>query len=136
MSKFKDFEELVEPLVLPIGGTLYRIPPVNAEDGIRFRLARDSDSETPQLTDAEFFEIFLGDAYEQMLADNIPDTAITRAAQTAHADFERGRSVAEVMWETGADPKALLDFVQANTPKRKSQSGAQKKRTAKATKTH
>jgi hypothetical protein len=117
---FKDFSELVEPLVLPINGKQYTIPPVSMVDGIRFNTAADPNAAegTEVILDPEFFEMFLGDTYRQMLADGVPGIAITRAAMTALADFQRGRTVAEVMWETGADPKALSEYLTANLPNR------------------
>lgn len=136
MTQFKDFSELVDPLVLPINGKQYTIPPVGAKDGIRFTLSADPKAtDVPPISDAEFFRIFLGATYDEMVEDNVPGSAVTRAAAVALADFQRGRAVAEVMWETGADPKALLAYVEANSPQRKRQGGTQRKPTAKATST-
>jgi hypothetical protein len=127
MDNFKDYSELVEPLVLPIAGKQYTIPPVGAADGIRFNLAVDPTTNTAtSISDDEFMRMFLGDALDEMVADNVPSPAMMRAAMTALADFQRGRSVAEVVWETGADPKALADYVMRSLPNRESKRKASK----------
>lgn len=134
---FKDFNELIDPLVLPIGGIDYTIPPVGAADGIRFNISVDPTTNTaPGISDDEFLRMFLGTAYEEMLANNVPSQAMMRAAMTGLAEFQRGRSVAEVIWETGADPKALADYVMRSLPNRKARRKAKKsKGTAAATST-
>jgi hypothetical protein len=119
-GNFKDYSELVDPLVLPIGGKEYTIPPVGAADGIRFATSIDPNlPDAEPISDDEFMTMFLGPAYDDMLADNVPSPAMMRAAMTALAEHQRGRSVAEVVWETGADPKALADYVMRSLPNRK-----------------
>lgn len=101
---FKNFNDLVEPLVLPIGDREYTIPPVTIGNGVRYRLFLEGKEE---ISDDEAFRLFLGPALDQMTADDVPETARLRAFFTAQADFLRGRKVAEMIWETGGDPKAV-----------------------------
>lgn len=115
MSDFKDFNELFDPLVLPIGGKEYRIPPVSAPAGMKFNAAINGETKMP---DIEFLPGFLGDAYQEMLDDGVSYTAIRRAAMTALADFQTNRSAALIMWETGGDPKAMTEHLQSNAPNR------------------
>lgn len=119
MTQFKDFDELADPLILPIKGKLYTIPPVGAADGIRFNLAADPTvKDASPISDEEFFRIFLGTAYDEMVADNIPGAALIRAAYAALADFQSGRGAAVIMWETGGDPKAIEAYSRAHAPNR------------------
>jgi hypothetical protein len=103
---FKDYNEVREPLVLPINGKQYTIPPLGFQDGADL-LAREKEKTGGDLDDDVFFATILGPVLAEMRADNVPGEAVTRAALTAFADHQRGRAVAEVMWETGGDPKAL-----------------------------
>ena len=118
MGKFKDYSEVADPLILPIGGNEYTIPPVTAQDGIRFQLATSGAEGAEPIGDDEFTRIFLGDTADQMYADNVPAEAIARAAMTAMTDHTRGRQMAEIMWETAGDPKALSDYVVRMAPNR------------------
>lgn len=110
MSEFSDFNDLYDPLILPINGKEYQIPPASFEAGARINGIIDG---AEQLTDEEFFRLLLGDVFDDMVADKVPSEAITRAGQTALADFRYGRGMAETMWKTGGDPKAI----QALAPK-------------------
>lgn len=110
MSDFTDFNELYEPLVLPINGKKYTIPPVSFDAGTKINGIVDG---AEKLSDEVFFRLVLGDQFDEMHTDNVPAAAITRAAQTALADFKYGRAMAETMWKTGGDPKAI----QENAPK-------------------
>lgn len=115
---FKDYAELVDPLQLPINGKQYTIPPMGLAEGIELtdQLEAAARGEaTPEKPFAEFNRMVLGAAYDDMAADNVPAEAIRRAALTAIADFQRGRAIAEVMWETGGDPKATEQWVKART---------------------
>lgn len=104
MSDFSDFNELYDPLVLPINGKQYTIPPVSFDAGVKINGIVDG---AEKMGDEEFFRLILGDVFEQMLADKVPAAAINRAGQTALADFKFGRGMAEIMWKTGGDPKAV-----------------------------
>ena len=126
---FKDYQELADPLVLPINGKSYTIPAVGLADGIKLTAALDPESKTP-LADDEFNRMLLGTAYDEMLVDNVPGPAVIRASLTALADFQKGRATAEIMWETGGDPKALTAWVKAATnraQRRSTGTGAAKK---------
>ncbi|MBS0231726.1 MAG: hypothetical protein JSS52_11295 [Proteobacteria bacterium] len=108
MSTFSDFNELYDPLVLPINGKEYQIPPASFEAGARINGIIDG---AEQLTDEEFFRLVLGGVFDDMVADKVPAAAITRAGQTALADFRYGRGMAETMWKTGGDPKAIQELL-------------------------
>ena len=121
---FKDYQELADPLVLPINGKKYTISAVGLADGIKLTAALDPESKTP-LADDEFNRMLLGTAYNEMLADNVPGPAVIRASLTALADFQKGRETAEIMWETGGDPKALTAWVKAATNREQRRKAAQ-----------
>jgi hypothetical protein len=109
---FADFNELVDPLVLPVNGVKYSIPPVSMAAGLKFtRVTAEGSDPTETMSDEEFYGAFLGGTYELMVADGVPAAAVNRAALAALADFQRGREVAEIVWTTGADPKALTAYV-------------------------
>lgn len=127
MSDFSDFNDLYDPLVLPINGKSYTIPPVSFEAGVRINGIVDG---TDSLGDEEFFRLILGDVFDTMLTDKAPLAAISRAGQTALADFKYGRAMAEIMWKTGGDPKAVKSLAPA--PNR---AAKRSKSTAAATKT-
>lgn len=128
MSKFEDYNKLADPLKLPINGKMYTIPEVGAADGIKFTTSV-GEEDTAALSDEEFFTMFLGPAYAEMVADNVPGPAIIRAAMTALADFQRGRATAEVMWATGGDPKAVEQYLTPNRASRRSTSTGGAKKT-------
>jgi hypothetical protein len=109
---FKDIEQLIEPLTLPIRGKNYEIPLMGVLDVARYEEALAEPEKSP-LTSEEFERLCLHDVYDEMLADNIPSTFIVRAAYTSLADAIRGRGTAEMYWETGGDPKAIQARVQA-----------------------
>lgn len=111
---FKDIEQLVEPLTLPIRGKAYTIPPMGVLDIARYEQAVADPKKHP-LTSEEFERLCLGDVYEVMRGDNVPPAYIVRAAYTSLAEATRGRAAAEIMWETGGDPKAIQAQVQAAT---------------------
>ncbi|MBO1739665.1 hypothetical protein [Leifsonia sp. TF02-11] len=104
---FKEFEEIVEPLVLPIAGKKYTVPSIGIADGIRLAANIDPKSTEQPLTNDEFRRITLGTALEEMIADNVPSLAVALAAQTALVDYQTGRAAAEIFWETGGDPKGM-----------------------------
>lgn len=114
-TKFQDFNELFEPLELPINGKTYRIPPASFEAGVKIQGIVDG---VEKLTDEEFFTLMLGDTFQEMLDDRVPAPAIVRAGQTALADFRFGRDMAEAMWTTGGDPKALEELRKKRAPNR------------------
>jgi hypothetical protein len=106
---FKDLEQFIEPLILPIRGKEYRIPALGSLDGIKLSEHLANPAESP-MTNVEFQKFMLGDVYDEMLADNLPPGYIARAALTALADIQGSRGAAEVMWETGGNPKAVQEW--------------------------
>jgi hypothetical protein len=138
VGKFADFEQVYEPLVLPINGKEYTIPAVKGIDGLRFNAAlatptKDTSDGAPEVfSDAEFTSMLLGDVYQQMIDDGVPEAAVKRAQLTALADFQVGRDAAEMMWATGGDPKALTQYVRDHAPNR---AARRSKSTAAAAKT-
>lgn len=119
---FKSFDEVTKQIELPIGGKIYTLPRVSAQDGLRFKLATEvrPGHELEPLPDDEFETIFLGDVKQQMLDDNVPAEAIDRALATAVANHTAGRDTAELMWETGGDPKVVAEYLRRRAPNRAS----------------
>lgn len=105
----KAFEEfLEEPLVIPIGGKAYVVPPVDALNGVRlsdsFLAARsgNSTSDVDDETELDLYKRALGAAYDDLVADGVPFPALMRAGKTALYDFMAGRDAAENYWNTGS----------------------------------
>jgi hypothetical protein len=123
---FKDYSELADPLKLPINGKTYTVSAVGLADGIKLMAVFSGEEDAPTIPDEEFNRILLGSAYEEMLADNVPGPAVVRAALTALADFQKGRATAEILWETGGDPKALTAWMETNSNReqRRAKTGA------------
>jgi hypothetical protein len=109
---FPDYFEVVEPLVLPINGKKYTIPPITLDGGVKLADGLSTKTKTI-LTDEEFLSITLGAALDEMRADSVKPEAIERAARTAYADYLRDRGTALVLWKTGGDPKAMTELVSA-----------------------
>ncbi|MFJ3029820.1 hypothetical protein ACIPEQ_13335 [Curtobacterium sp. NPDC087080] len=113
MTAFRDFYDLVEPLVLPIRGKDYEIPPASASRVLRYRNfmgkveAGQPVEPHERVLDEEYFEIFLGSALVQMREDGIHPGAIEHAANTAMIDTIGGREAAEIAWNS-RDPKAAI----------------------------
>lgn len=112
---FKDFREFAENLALPINGKTYDIPPVPARLGIQLLgLAKGDDvPELAALTGMDLWRALLGSAWDEMVADDVPMSAIARAGLTALADYQQGRAVAEAVWEGGIDPERMAARVAA-----------------------
>lgn len=138
---FPDYNEVVEPLVLPINGKKYTIAPIGLDAGVRLLEGLSPDTKKP-LPDEEFYRLVLGDALDKMRADNVKQDAISRAAKAVLADHQRDRATALVFWKTGGDPKAIRELVTAaleaststttveepTTPSQKSGSGTSRSR--------
>lgn len=129
--EFADYKQFADPIVLPINGRKYEIPPVSGADGVKFTLARTPGSGVT-MSDEEFFAAFLGDTYGQMLDDGVPAEAISRASAVAVADYQRGRETAQMMWETGAVPKAMEAWIAAHSTPTKTNTDAAKKTPSRA----
>lgn len=127
---FRAFTELTKRLVLPFDENIsYEIPPVTAENGAKFRVEQAGGR---SIEGEEYYRMFLGEAYDEMIADGVDDQFVMRAAFTALADHQAGRAVAAIVWETGGDPKAVADLTaipqfQNRASRRSSNTGAAKK---------
>lgn len=114
-----DWRDVRVPLVLPINGTEYRVPPVSIETGALLKWSASDDPEVAADakdrlgTDEEFYARILGSVYEQMIADDVPQLALDRAVATAVTDHQFGRVAAEMMWKSGGDPEALAAVLAA-----------------------
>ncbi len=117
-------------LTLPVGGKTYRVDPPTAAVGAHLAnmLARGVfldalveagmegddiaeaaadlhvDTETPEGRD--FARDCLGAAYDQMLADGIPQPVMELAIATAFLAWTAGKAAAEAYWDTGGKPPA------------------------------
>lgn len=113
----RDWRDIHVPLVLPINGKQYRIPPVDVETGALIRLGADDDPAVSvpaiELLNTDFYRRMLGGVYDEMNTDRVPLAAVDRAAVTALTDHQHGRVAAVAMWETGADPEALAAVMAA-----------------------
>lgn len=135
-------------LEFPIAGKTYVIPELPYQSMLT--LERAKAGESTYLDDAppeDTWRIVMGDVYDEMKADNVPGEALARAALATLAFFEFGREIAEAVWETGVDPKALSSAISAQetaregskrspstagasaTPRRASSSGTTSRRT-------
>jgi hypothetical protein len=111
----KDYSELEhDRLKIPINGKTYEIPELGAADGAKLQLEQDPKTRTG-MTSEELRRLVLGSALDEMLTDNVPRLAISRALMAALADADRGRAAAEMIWNTGADPKAIAQLVKNST---------------------
>jgi hypothetical protein len=121
------------PLAFPINGKVYTLAPLGIAAGIKLAGAIvDGDPELDDLKGEALWKLILGTVWDEMITDGVPLEAATRAGLTALADHQEGRAFAEVIWETGADPKALEKYLTAKAPNRASRRSPS---TAKATTT-
>lgn len=107
---FRDITEILGPITLPIRSKIYTLPTLTVAQGLQLRAVLDPDDDET-LDDEAFYTLLLGDAIEQMRADGVGPDVIARAAFVALADWQSGRPAAEVLWETGIDPKVLTDYM-------------------------
>ncbi len=114
-DNLRDFDELANPLVLPIGGKRYTIPAVGVRTAALLRrVAANDEAALAELSDPEkWYRALLGSAYDEMLADDCPEPAVDRAALAAMADWQHGRIGAMEAWEAGNTPEALRVIVAA-----------------------
>jgi len=103
---FRDLTDIIGPLELPIRGKTYTLPVVKAPDGAKILAALAGKGE---LSDAQLHKILLGDVEKQMTDDGVTPFELDRVLWTALADVQKGRAIAEVIWEQGIDPKALTE---------------------------
>lgn len=115
----KDYLEFaVGPLRLPVNGKLYEIPPVNIATGLLLRKAvvDNEQAAIEELAGGDeeaAYRRILGPVYDEMKADGVPFAALDRVYLTAITDHQRGRLIAETVWELGHDPKAIEGLMQA-----------------------
>lgn len=113
LKAYEDFAP--EPLAFPISGKMYVAPQIGVADGLL--LQRAIEGKDDSLNDAPpevLWRKVLGAAWDEMMADNVPIEAASRAALAALADFQYGRSEAERVWEAGISPEALAARVAAS----------------------
>ena len=119
---FKDLGDWAKlgGLELPIGGKVYSLPPVSAELGPRLQVlvsagvtigqGGDLDDDDKQVLDdlaeKELYRDLLGVAYDEMVADGVPWTALKHAAMTALVDATVNRETAERYWSNLGKPPA------------------------------
>lgn len=105
----KSWEDVApEPLAFPIGAKTYTVPDLDYRamltmQKIRAGESTEYDDAPPEVT----WRLVMGDAFDQMVNDNVPAEAIGRAGLATLAYFEQGIETAEAIWESGVDPKAL-----------------------------
>jgi len=112
----KAFEEFApEPLIFPVNGKQYTIPPVGYLTGIRLSGILAGTDHTMDKADSDaFWEFVLGDVWAQMKADNAPIEAMSRVGFATLTDFKLGREAAEKVWESGIPPEALAAAMAAS----------------------
>jgi len=102
-------------LVLPIGGKKYRVPEPSVETAMRMQVLLSAsrrvsaggditDRQQEVLTDQEevdTYRLYLGPAYDQMVADAVTFPRIKHAAFTALFHFMVSPEVAEAHWNRG-----------------------------------
>lgn len=124
---FKEWSAFgADPIELPINGKVYTIPEIPASVGHQWWLLKeDPEADVPMLhwSQEQQAKVFLGPAYEQMLADDVPASAVARAMLVAQYDWLLGREQAEAIWAAkDASPEALAALLAANLRDRASTS--------------
>lgn len=105
---FKSYRALIGALVLPYddeGTVSFTVPPLPAEWGMRYRLAAEGQDvpEIKTMTHGDELHVWLGSAYDEMIAADMEPAFIERALITAIAEFRSGRAEAERVWTLGED---------------------------------
>ncbi|MBB5853980.1 hypothetical protein ACFQ05_11785 [Amycolatopsis umgeniensis] len=130
---YRDLDELLDGrLELPIGGTVYAVPPVDAETGLRLQRLHDwmfgvaaavkaheddpdaGELSVPEpggelLSDAQEIDMYrksLGTAYDEMVADGVAWPRFKVAGMTAFLHHTQSPEAAEAYWNTGGRPEA------------------------------
>jgi hypothetical protein len=105
LPPYEEFAQ--EPLVFPIGGKNYTLPPRGIPDGIALAdIISGKDEAAQELSGVDLWRMLLGDVWDQMIADGVPLEAATSAGLTALADFQYNREYAEQVWRRETGPKA------------------------------
>jgi hypothetical protein len=97
-----------DPLTFPIGGKVYTVPELPYTAMLTIQRAKAGEStELDDMTAEDTWRIVMGATWDEMVADNVPAEAISRAGLATLAYFEMGVEAAEAIWEHGIDPKAI-----------------------------
>lgn len=116
LKAFEDFAP--EPLAFPIGGKVYTVPPVGYLQGIRLQnVLAGTDHTLDGAKPDELWKFVMGTAWTEMVADNVPMEALSRAGFATITDFQLGREAASRAWESGIDPEALAAALTAASHK-------------------
>lgn len=138
----KAFEEFApEPLVFPIGDKQYTVAPLGYREGIRLQgVLAGTDHSLDDAKPEDGWRLVLGKAWDEMVADNVPIEALSRAGFAAMSDFQFGRAAAERVWESGIDPEAMAAALTTATsegsqpsPRTASESPTRKRATSRRT---
>lgn len=130
MTELREFTEFADgPMVFPYKGKTYAAPEITIEMGIRLS-GITNDGQEQDVAVHDLAKDLLGPVYDEMVADGVPSSFLTRVFMTIVADFQYGRTYAEAMWETGADPKAMVEWARSRgnraTRRSKSTGGARR----------
>lgn len=119
MTELTDYNKFAEgPLQFPFNGKTYTVPDVSIPEGIRLAgLIDGSDKDAKKMKGADLWQLLLGKAWDEMVADGVPLDFATRAGLTVLADRQYGRDTAVLTWETGADPKAIQPYLELQAAK-------------------
>lgn len=144
-EQFGDLTEFLDPtLPLPIAGTVYEVPAVDAETGLRLQALWEAgvaasqgedvhgSAELDDLAERDLYRDALGPAFEQMVAARVPWPWVKHAAQTAFVWNTAGRDAALAHWRSPGKRQARK---QPGDHKPATGKRAASKRTAAASKT-
>ena len=122
----KAWEDIApEPLSFPVKGKVYTIPELDYRTMLTIQKIRAGQATELDGADAaESWRLVMGAAFDEMVADGVSAEALSRAGLATLAFFEHGREMAELIWEQGIDPKAVLEALAANAPRTTSSSTA------------
>jgi len=144
-TTFADLDEFFSPgLVLTVRGRAYTVPLPSAELGLwcrrmlaatgqlhaastpeEMRRAAERIDALPEPPgDLSFEERVLGDAYQQMVADGVPDPYVQFAARTAYTWIAADEATARRFWESGGNPKAPTNRAERRQTRTSSTGGA------------
>lgn len=102
--QYRDLTEVFDPdLYLPINGKRYRIvaPSKARADELRELVLASLAGDVGEVEERAAFELLLGDALEEMVADGVPDPAITHAGRTAIFHYGANEQLALSHWQLG-----------------------------------
>ncbi len=113
MSELSDYSKFAEgPLVFPINGKNYTLPPLSIPLGIEISgIVAGTDKKWQKKNGVEFFKFILGPLWDELVADGVEMPAMLRVGVAAFAEYTDGRDLAIAAWETGADPKAIEPYM-------------------------